>query len=230
MNLSFPDEMFAVRQEGEAIMITKGNGKLIALMCCIFFAGGCASITGTENQSVSVQTREQAGREVAGAACELSNEKGKWFVTTPGSIVIRRSNDDMQIVCSKVGLEPGRASVTSATKGSMFGNIVFGGGIGAIIDHNKGTAYEYPNFVQIVMGAFTKIDAPDLNANPTVGAASSAPGPAATPIPAITSALPDKPSVSLEDSLKELRRLRDAGLISNEIYLERQRLLLDAKR
>ena len=34
----------------------------------------------------------------------------------------------------------------------MFGNILFGGGVGAIIDHNKGTAYTYPAWLRIVMG------------------------------------------------------------------------------
>ncbi len=34
----------------------------------------------------------------------------------------------------------------------MFGNILFGGGIGAIIDHNTGKAYNYPEWMQLVFG------------------------------------------------------------------------------
>ena len=34
----------------------------------------------------------------------------------------------------------------------MFGNIIFGGGVGAIIDHNNGSAYEYPALIKIFMG------------------------------------------------------------------------------
>ena len=34
----------------------------------------------------------------------------------------------------------------------MFGNIILGGGIGAIVDHNRGTAYTYPTWVQLVFG------------------------------------------------------------------------------
>jgi hypothetical protein len=123
---------------------------------------GCASITGTTGQSVSVEARQQA-QQVSGASCELANSKGKWFVTTPGSVQIRRSNDDLIVICTKEGLEPGRATVASETKGSMFGNILFGGGIGAIVDHSSGAAYEYPTLIQIMMGAITSITASNSN-------------------------------------------------------------------
>src|SRR5688572_20246330 len=107
------------------------NAALMALVPIVLLSSGCASMTGSTAQSVSVQTRDPAGKEVTGANCELANNKGKWFVTTPGSATIVRSNDDMHVLCNKTGQEPGRASVVSATKGAMFGNIILGGGIGA---------------------------------------------------------------------------------------------------
>jgi len=131
--------------------------RFVFLLTLISLLSACASITGTTGQSISVQTRAKNGKEVKEAACDLTNSKGTWYVTTPGSIQIRRSNDDMQVICRKDGLDTGRASVVSDTKGSMFGNILFGGGIGAIVDHSNGSAYEYPTLIQIVMGADTKI-------------------------------------------------------------------------
>jgi hypothetical protein len=119
---------------------------------------GCASITGTTIQSISVQTVDSDGKEVKGCACELINKKGKWFITSPGSTTITRSNDDLSVLCQKDGLDPGRASVVSWTKGSMFGNILFGGGIGAIVDHNNGAAYEYPALLEILLGSNKIID------------------------------------------------------------------------
>lgn len=204
-------------------------------------AVGCASITGSSNQSVSVQAREQTGKEVAGAACELTNNKGTWFVTTPGSVSIHRSNDDLQATCRKEGLENGRAAIVSETKGSMFGNIIFGGGIGAIIDHNNGTAYEYPTLIQIVMGAFSKIEVPKPNPDqqnaPATGASQvsglqpvaasqTQSQSAATLQPAIGSA--SQPRPSKEERLRELKRLFDSGLIAQEAYLEQQRKVLDS--
>lgn len=40
----------------------------------------------------------------------------------------------------------------------MYGNIIFGGGVGALIDHNKGTAYNYPNNLPVVMGKPVIVD------------------------------------------------------------------------
>ncbi|TXI44169.1 hypothetical protein [Methylophilus sp.] len=131
--------------------------KFVMSIAVVFTMSGCASITGSTTQNISIQTREASGKEVSEAKCELINKKGTYFVTTPGTITISRSNDDLQLTCRKDGFENGRAGVVSDTKGSMFGNIVLGGGIGAIIDHNNGSAYEYPSFVQVVMGAFTNI-------------------------------------------------------------------------
>jgi len=200
------------------------NRKLLSLVAVVIaaLASGCASVTGSPNQSVSVQTREQKGPEVTGAACELTNNKGKWFVTTPGSAMIHRSNDDMQVLCNKSGHEPGRAAVVSDTKGSMFGNIILGGGIGAIVDHNTGSAYEYPAFIQVIMGVFSKIESPKAPEEPAQG--SPAPTTTATQSTQLPSNAP-----SLDDRLKDLRRLYDSGLIAQEVYLERHRKLLEAE-
>ena len=168
---------------------------------------GCASITGTTNQSVSVQTKEPTGVEVVGASCELANKKGKWFVTTPGSVGISRSNDDIQVNCTKEGYAPGRQGVVSDTKGMMFGNIIFGGGVGAIIDHTSGAAYEYPASVQVVMSRLAK--AADEMVNSVIGRAS----------------IKDQ-SKSKEELLVELKNLFEKNLITKEAYESQQRKLL----
>lgn len=135
---------------------------------------GCASITGSTSQNLSVQTRALDGKEVKEAQCDLTNKRGTYFVSTPGTIMISRSNDDLMVTCRKDGYENGRASIVSNVKGSMFGNIIFGGGIGAIVDHSNGSAYEYPNFVQVVMGSNSVIgNKPESftqNQNPMMGA------------------------------------------------------------
>lgn len=189
------------------------------LIISILLLPGCASITGSSTQNISIQTRAPDGKEVKEAQCDLINKRGTYFLTTPGTIMISRSNDDLTVTCRKEGFENGRAGVVSNTKGSMFGNIILGGGIGAIVDHNNGSAYEYPSFVQVVMGSNITVgekreEAPQ-NQNPMMGAASA---------PAVKSSN----SKSTATKLQELKKLKDDGLITQEVYEQRQKLILES--
>lgn len=126
---------------------------------------GCASIVNGQNQSVSVETRSDSGGQVSGANCKLSNNKGTWYVTTPGSTTVNRSYEDLAVRCERATLEPGLASVKSSTKGMAFGNILFGGIIGAGVDISTGAAYDYPTLITVAMGS-SPVIAP-VSASPT---------------------------------------------------------------
>jgi hypothetical protein len=104
----------------------------------------CASIVDGSSQSLSVKTLSDIG-DVAGAQCTLKNNKGEWYVTTPGTVTVHRSYDDLNVGCSKQGYVMNVNSVASSTKGMAFGNILFGGLIGAGVDMSTGAAYDYPN-------------------------------------------------------------------------------------
>lgn len=114
---------------------------------------GCSTISGSgSNQAISVQTIAPDGSSLDGAKCDMTNDEGTWFVVTPGSTMVHRSNKDLQVICRKAGSDVGNATVVSRTKGNMYGNILLGGGIGAIVDHNNGAAYEYPGLIRVFMG------------------------------------------------------------------------------
>jgi len=129
---------------------------LIAAMAVAILTTGCATVSGSTNQTVAVVAKDQKGDEVADAKCELNNDKGRWYLTTPGSTMVHRSNEDLRIVCKKIGHETVNKAVVSDTKGSMYGNIILGGGVGALIDHSNGSAYEYPAIVQVAMRTLTQ--------------------------------------------------------------------------
>ena len=125
---------------------------------------GCSTLTGEgTGQNLTVLTYDEANKDLNGAKCELTNDEGSWSLVTPGSTMIHRSNKDLRVLCVKEGHKEGRANVVSDTKANMFGNIIFGGGIGAIIDHNNGSAYVYPNTLKIVMGIESLIKHEDQN-------------------------------------------------------------------
>lgn len=125
--------------------------RLPLVMLCLF-ASGCATITHDANQQVQIDTYSKNQERIMDAKCSAKNERGEWAVTTPGAVSVHRSAENLIVRCEKDGQEPGTATVISRANGGMFGNILIGGGIGAIIDHNKGTAYNYPSWLKIIMG------------------------------------------------------------------------------
>ncbi|MCK2088266.1 hypothetical protein MXC99_08785 [Thauera aromatica] len=122
---------------------------LILSFCAL--STGCASITTGHNQSLSVETRAN-GQPVAGASCKLENDKGTWYATSPGTAVVRRSYNDLNVRCEKSGHEAGVTAAQSSTKGMAFGNILFGGIIGAAVDVGSGAAYDYPSIISVELG------------------------------------------------------------------------------
>lgn len=138
---------------------------------------GCASIVNGSNQVISVEARNK-GQQVSGASCSLINPKGTFYVTTPGTVTIHRAYDDLNVKCEKDGMQPGIASVKSTTKGMAFGNILFGGIIGAAVDAGSGAAYDYPTLITVIMGETTsQSPGPEeqTRALRTTGAGSAAP-------------------------------------------------------
>lgn len=111
---------------------------------------GCASIVSGTNQVMSVETISKTGK-IDGASCKLQNDKGVYYVITPGTVNVHRAYGDLSVTCEKTGVPTGLATIKSSTKGMMAGNILFGGFIGAGVDAASGAAYDYPVLLQIMM-------------------------------------------------------------------------------
>lgn len=111
---------------------------------------GCASIVDGTNQSLSVETTAK-GQQISGSECTLTNNKGTWFVSTPGTVTVHRSYDPLNVKCTHGGYAPAIATSSSSTKAMAFGNILFGGLIGAGVDMSTGAAYDYPKLIDVPM-------------------------------------------------------------------------------
>lgn len=123
--------------------------KKLLSIATVLVLTGCASVTGSKLQPLSVQTI-QDGKEVSGVGCTLTNDAGKWFVTTPGSVTVQKSTGDMAVDCTKDDLK-GRENLVSKSNGAVWGNIILGGGIGYIVDRNTGAGFDYPNTVTVIL-------------------------------------------------------------------------------
>ena len=137
---------------------------------------GCASITNDTTAPIRFETVSATGAEIKDAECKLENDYGQQNVKTPATVNVRRSSKDLQVTCVKAGETDGRGVAISRANAGMAGNIIFGGGIGAIIDHNKGTAYTYPQWMQVVMGKLLTFDRnADKDGQPNRGVELAAP-------------------------------------------------------
>lgn len=132
------------------------NKAAAALLIASMASVGCSTITQSESQALSLTATYQD--KPVDPECRLSNDKGSWDTRAPSNVSVRKSNEDLEVTCKKEGMPDGILKAISRAAGSMFGNIIFGGGIGAIIDHNKGTGYDYPNQLPVKMGESVIVD------------------------------------------------------------------------
>jgi hypothetical protein len=124
---------------------------IIAALSVAALSSGCATITTGWYQQVSVESSAQ-GAPLAGAACRLENNKGSWFVRTPGTVPVHRSYQDMKVSCTHDDHEAALVTIPSSTRAIVFGNILIGGAVGAGVDIGTGSAYDYPTLITVEFG------------------------------------------------------------------------------
>jgi hypothetical protein len=116
---------------------------------------GCASIIAGTSQDISVSTPPAEG-----ARCVLSSRAGSSEVTTPGVVHVEKSGHDIQASCAKAGFAPASTIIASGVEPWTFGNIIFGGLIGVVVDWATGAIHKYPSHVQIPMQPTGPAEAP----------------------------------------------------------------------
>jgi hypothetical protein len=147
---------------------------LLAVLC-----GGCASVTQGTTHSLRIETVTDKGVDIADASCTLTNDTGTTVARSGRSTIVRRSSKDLEISCSSSGQPEASGKLTSRANIGLAGNVLLGGAIGAVVDHNTGAAYTYPSWVRLVFGRYAVFDRRDE----IEGTAMQAPG-----TPAITGA------------------------------------------
>ena len=104
------------------------------------------------SQPIKIETKNQTGEFITNADCQFTNDYGVVSAKSGTTAMVHRSSKDLDIVCKNPANPDANARAISRVNAGMVGNIIIGGGIGAIIDHNKGTAYTYPTWVQMTFG------------------------------------------------------------------------------
>lgn len=129
-------------------------------LCWIIFAcaamTGCASVTSGTSQSISV-TAVCEGAIVPKTSCTLSNDKGRWDVTTPQPVQVRKSYAELAVACRKAQ-STGTANFVSKSNNGVWGNLLVGGVIGYAVDSGSGAGFNYPEEVAVVLTSPCPID------------------------------------------------------------------------
>ena len=101
--------------------------------------GGCATLTTSSSQTVSLTT------EPAGAVCTFRREGQVIGIVnpTPGSLSVSKSHAPIDVACVKEGYLDAAGTVGSKFQPMTFGNILFGGLIGIVVDATSGATAEY---------------------------------------------------------------------------------------
>lgn len=109
---------------------------------------GCATVIKGTSQSIVITSPPTTG-----ANCILSSKEGNWYVTTPGTVTVSKSKEDILIKCTKPGYQDAANTIPSDFQGWTAGNIILGGLIGVGVDAATGAMNEYPNSYQVPMFA-----------------------------------------------------------------------------
>ncbi len=109
------------------------------VLCSAVILSGCASTMKGTTQQLTVNTAPQGG------TCVLSRG-GKQIAqvaTTPGTVNISKSNQDIDVTCNKAGFPKAVARLNSELEPMTFGNILIGGLIGVAVDYSTGAINKY---------------------------------------------------------------------------------------
>ena len=116
--------------------------KLLACAAIGVGLSGCATVMNGTNVDYLTETRPEGARVsfIGGVEC-----------TSPCDVELRRK-DDQRVDIALEGYEPTYVLVQSRLGGSTFGNILLGGGIGAVVDGGNGASnrlYPRPLIVRL---------------------------------------------------------------------------------
>lgn len=80
--------------------------------------------------------------------CSLSNDKGAWPADKSGNVMVIRSEKPLLITCNNK-MSTMTLAVASQRNDNVMLSWAAGGYIGASIDHDNGSAYEYPSPIEV---------------------------------------------------------------------------------
>ena len=108
------------------------------LLAALVGLTSCSSIVNESHLPINLSFSDNSGGE-----CALRNKRESYQTQIPASVLVRRSDDPLVYDCTTSDGRKANGSINSKVGQTMAGNIIFGGGIGAVIDANNDMHHEY---------------------------------------------------------------------------------------
>lgn len=142
-------------------------------ICFVTLLGsGCATVTGTATQPISIQTVDKQGNVIEGMSCRVSNAAGQYVGDTPMfDLTVRRSSLPLLVECRGDRRPLARAVLVPRADGMVPAQMLLPGGSSfMLIDHFSGFMYSYPRWIRVQVGADMVFDRRDeAGRDPTPG-------------------------------------------------------------
>ncbi len=110
---------------------------------------GCATLFDSTEQTVLVQTVLDH-QQVSGIGCVLSNNKGRWFVTSPGRVTVQKSTEPLVVDCRREDVWA-FDQIDPRQNASRWGNIIFTLGVGQMVDKQSGAGFDLPSTLTVIL-------------------------------------------------------------------------------
>jgi hypothetical protein len=108
---------------------------------------GCATLVSDDHESIAIKS------DPPGATCMVhqgATDVGT-IPYTPGTIYVGKSRHDIAIDCARAGYYNGAAVLQPEFQTWTYGNILYGGSLGVMVDTASGAINEYPRAVTVLM-------------------------------------------------------------------------------
>lgn len=111
-------------------------------MLVLTFASGCATIVKDDSQPVAFSSDPQ------GSTVSINGIPRE---TTPTTMMIKRQNQAQMVTFELTDYHPVTFKLEKSMAGMVWGNIIFGGVVGAVVDASSGKGINYEDSVHVKM-------------------------------------------------------------------------------
>ncbi|MGE5337808.1 MAG: hypothetical protein ACM3PU_08260 [Gemmatimonadota bacterium] len=131
---------------------------LATVSATLLALAGCATISGSPTQPLSIHTVDAKGKPVSGMHCRLANGEATYYGNSPLlDVQVRRSGSDLEIEC-RGGGQIARGTAFARSPALSAAVLLPGGGAAAVIDRLSGYVYAYPRTMQLRIGEHMMFD------------------------------------------------------------------------